>query len=231
MPFGLSLTASSRNADELLDDEFVDFFFGRQRAAYAWMFHYMPMGRNPDPDAMPTPEQRMRLWKRSWQLMRERRIMVVDFWTEGTVSFGCISGGRPGGYFGIDWNGDITPCVFFPYAAANINDIYSNGGSLTDVLETPLFKAVREWQERYGYRQDKLTPETDWLRPCPIRDHYTEALEMIRRTGAWPTDSAPEGALESPDYTAKMADYDRRLADATRDTWCSCYLRHSAPSS
>jgi MoaA/NifB/PqqE/SkfB family radical SAM enzyme len=229
VPFGLSLTASSRNADELLDDEFVDFFFGRQRAAYAWIFHYMPMGRNPNPDVMPTPEQRMRLWKRSWELMRGRRIMVVDFWTEGTVSFGCISGGRPGGYFGIDWNGDITPCVFFPYAAANINDIYAKGGSLTDVLKTPLFRAVLEWQKAYGYRQKELTPETDWLRPCPIRDHYPDALEMIRRTGAWPTDSAPEGALEDPEYQKKMSDYGRRLADATRDTWCSCYLKRPAP--
>ncbi|UCG42085.1 MAG: radical SAM protein [candidate division WOR-3 bacterium] len=231
VPFGLSLTASSRNSDELLDDEFVDFFFRKQRAAYAWMFHYMPMGRNPDPDSMPTPEQRMRLWKRSWELMRERRIMVVDFWTEGTVSFGCISGGRPGGYFAIDWNGDISPCVFFPYAAANINDIYSSRGSLTDVLKTPLFRAVREWQEGYGYRQKDLTPETDWLRPCPIRDHYPDALEMIRRTGAWPTDSAPEGALESLEYQEKMSDYGRRLAETTRDIWCSCYLRNSSPKS
>jgi hypothetical protein len=31
---------------------------------------------------------------------------------------------------------DVTPCVFVPYAATNIYDIYKNGGTLDDVLHT-----------------------------------------------------------------------------------------------
>ncbi len=36
------------------------------------------------------------------------------------MSGGCISAGRPGGYFHLDWDGNISPCVFAPYAVDNI---------------------------------------------------------------------------------------------------------------
>jgi MoaA/NifB/PqqE/SkfB family radical SAM enzyme len=224
VPFGLSLTATRDNAEEIMSDRFIDFFFREQKATYAWVFHYMPMGRNPDPDAMPTPEQRIWLWKRSWQIIRERRIMIADFWNHGTVSQGCISGARPGGYFHIDWNGDVSPCVFFPYACANINAIYRNGLTLNDAIDTPLFHSIRKWQESYGYQQPALTSETDWLRPCPIRDHCKQAFEIIKTCNSRPTDAAPQGALEDPTFLRKMADYDRRLAEATKGIWNREYI-------
>uniref|UniRef100_A0A7C6AAL3 Radical SAM protein n=1 Tax=candidate division WOR-3 bacterium TaxID=2052148 RepID=A0A7C6AAL3_UNCW3 len=224
VPFGLSLTATRYNIPEILSDHFLDFFFNQQDAAYAWLFHYMPMGRNPNPDAMPTPEQRIWLWQRTWQIIKEKKIMIADFWNHGTVSQGCLSAGRSGGYFHIDWNGDITPCVFFPYASANINEIYQNGGNLNDVLATPLFRSIRQWQEDYGYQKRVLTDETDWLRPCPIRDHYEAAYRIIKQCNPKTTDSSPQGALTDWNYYNQMADYSQKLQKTINKIWQEEYL-------
>ncbi|MEO0120540.1 MAG: radical SAM protein, partial [candidate division WOR-3 bacterium] len=43
--FGISLTATRYNCEEILSDEFIDFFFFKMGAAYGWLFHYMPIGR------------------------------------------------------------------------------------------------------------------------------------------------------------------------------------------
>lgn len=219
VPFGLSLTVTRDNAEELLSDRFLDFFFDQEGAAYAWLFHYMPIGRNPNPEIMPTPAQRVWLWQRSWEIIRKKRVMIADFWNHGTVSQGCIAGGRPGGYFHIDWKGDVSPCVFFPYAATNINELYRNGRTLEDVLKTPLFCAVREWQKGYGFAQPALTVETNWLMPCPIRDHHKEAVAIINSLNPVPTDCAPSGALNNPNYIQQMAEYNRQVNEATQKIW------------
>jgi MoaA/NifB/PqqE/SkfB family radical SAM enzyme len=83
--FGLSLTATRENANEILSDEVIDFFFGRMAAFYGWIFQYMPIGRSFTLALMPTPEQRVRLWQRTWELVRERRLFLVDFWNSGAV--------------------------------------------------------------------------------------------------------------------------------------------------
>ncbi|MFQ6033179.1 MAG: radical SAM protein, partial [Candidatus Zixiibacteriota bacterium] len=42
VPFGISLTATKENAELLLSDEFIDFYFNQQGAIYGWIFQYMP---------------------------------------------------------------------------------------------------------------------------------------------------------------------------------------------
>ncbi|MCX7837786.1 MAG: radical SAM protein, partial [candidate division WOR-3 bacterium] len=221
--FGISLTATRDNAYELLSDEFIDFFFNRQKARYAWLFHYMPIGRNPNPQMMPTIEERLWLYKRSWEIIKNQKIMIADFWNHGTVSSGCIAGARPGGYFHIDWNGDISPCVFFPFAVANINDIYKNNGHLKDVLNTKLFIKIREWQKSYGY-ESQLTAQSDWLRPCPIRDHFLEARNIIMSSSPKPTDFSPMEILTDEKFAKMMDEYNKALATQTQPIWEKEYL-------
>ena len=43
---GVSLTATRENADEILSDEVVETFFDGVGATYAFVFHYMPIGRS-----------------------------------------------------------------------------------------------------------------------------------------------------------------------------------------
>jgi len=59
VPFGISVTATNKNADVLLTDEFYDFYFKEQGACYMWQFQLMPIGRGKDEiDLMVKPERR-----------------------------------------------------------------------------------------------------------------------------------------------------------------------------
>ena len=152
VPFGISVTATRFNVDTLTKDEFWDFYMLEQGALYAWIFQYMPIGRRYTLDLLVTPEQRLRLYEYEMHhLLRERGLWVADFWNSGPVSDGCISAGRTGGYLYIEWNGNVTPCVFFPYAVDNVKDIYARGDDIDVVLDAPLFKAIRRWQNAYSY--------------------------------------------------------------------------------
>jgi MoaA/NifB/PqqE/SkfB family radical SAM enzyme len=227
--FGLSLTARRDNAEEILGDELVDLFFGRLGAMYAWVFHYMPIGRAPSLESMLTPEQRVRLYERIWHLVRDRRLFIADFWNSATVTNGCVAGGRAGGYFYIDWNGAVCPCVFVPYSPVNIHDVYARGGTLADVWSEPFFAAFRGWQRDYGYRQGGERCDGacgDWLRPCLIRDHHARFQELVAEHAPAPTDQAALEALGDPAYHAGLVEFDRRLAELTDPVWQARYLDH-----
>ena len=122
-PFGVSLTATSSNCDELLSDEFLDFCFSDQGAFYGFLFMYMPMGCGADVRMMPSPRQRLRMWRRTWDAIVRRQVFLFDFWNHASLVHGCLAAGRPGGYLHIDWNGKVMPCVFAPYAGAEITEI------------------------------------------------------------------------------------------------------------
>jgi MoaA/NifB/PqqE/SkfB family radical SAM enzyme len=224
--FGVSLTATRDNAEEIFSDQAADLFFDKMGALYAWVFHYMPIGRAPSLDLMMTPEQRVRLHERIWYLVRERRIFIADFWNSGTATNGCVAGGRPGGYFYVNWNGDVCPCVFVPYSPVNIKDVYARGGTLDDIWHEPLFGAFRDWQRNYGYREngEPYGGRGNWLMPCPIRDHHAEFRVMLERHPAKPTDADAQAALEDPAYAAGLAEFDKRLAELTDPVWRERYL-------
>ncbi|MEO0083150.1 MAG: radical SAM protein [candidate division WOR-3 bacterium] len=228
--FGISLTATKENCEEILSEEFIDFFFNKMGVAYGWIFHYMPIGRDVDVNLMPTPAQRVWMWKRSWEIIKSKKIFLVDFWNHGTTSSGCLAGGRQGGYLHINWHGDVAPCVFLPYATSNIQEVYKSGGNLNDVIMTPFFKAIRQWQVSRGFPQPaRLAQElqnysVNWLRPCPIRDHFQEAFKIIKEHQARPLDYAPDCIyLEQKSYFDAMSKYDEELKTLTDPIWHKTY--------
>ena len=224
VPFGISVTATRLNSAEILSDEFLDFFFDQQAAVFGFIFHYMPIGRSFTLDLMPTPEQRIELWRRSWEVIEQRHILLIDFWNHGTAVQGCISAGREGGYLYIDWNGKVMPCVFAPYSVANIQDIYAQGGTLNDVWKAPFFQAIRQWQRDYGYGHSEPLKEGNWLRPCPIRDHYRMYRELIDRYQPEPEDEAARQALEDEDYYKGLVAYGMDIGEFSQDIWEGKYL-------
>jgi MoaA/NifB/PqqE/SkfB family radical SAM enzyme len=223
VPFGMSLTATRENAEEILSDEFVDFMIAKG-ALLAFLFQYMPIGRSFTLDLMPTPEQRAWMWKRSWQVVRERQLFMPDFWNHGSCVDGCIAAGGhgQGGYFYIDWNGAVTPCVFMPYSPVNIRDIYAQGKTLNDVWHEPFFQAVRQWQ--YNYSQDRRS----LISPCPSRDHHDELERLLMEYEPEPTDTNAADALVDPDYTSGLVVYNKRFEAITGGIWEDHYLRRKA---
>lgn len=230
VPFGISATVTCANCDEVLSDELLDLFFGRENSFYAFLFHYMPIGRSASLELVPTPEQRVAFWRRAWEVIEQRRIFLFDFWNSGPVAQGCLAAGREGGYLHIDWNGKVMPCVFAPYAAANICDVYARGGTLNDVWQAPFFAAIRAWQREYGYGQAQLQARGDWLRPCPIRDHHGMFRQLLQRYQPEPEDQAARQCLADEAYAQGLEAYDEALERCTQPIWESEYLGRSAQS-
>ncbi len=222
--FGISLTATRHNAEEILSDEFVDFFFEQQQAVFGWLFQYMPIGRGFTLELLPTPEQRVWMWRRTWQLIRERNIMLADFWNCGTVSDGCIAAGRDAGYLYIDWSGKVMPCVFVPYSPVNIHDIYRRGGTLDDIYDLPYFRAIRQWQWDYGFGKQRPEEHGNWLIPCSIRDHHCDGRAMIDRYRPEPEDESAADALRDPSYYQGLLAYDEKLREKFDPIWQQEYL-------
>jgi MoaA/NifB/PqqE/SkfB family radical SAM enzyme len=224
--FGVSITATKENAEEVLSDKVVDFYFKERGANFAWVFHYMPIGRAITLELMPTPEQRVWLWKRSLELVRDRRLFIADFWNGGTAAQGCIAGGRAGGYMAVCWNGDVIPCVFMPYSPVNVNDAYARGLTLLDIWDHPFFQNLRKWQRSYGYDKDYgvKTEIRNWIMPCPIRDHYADFHPWVEKFGLKPLDENAGEAVADPEYREGMIRYNKAVAELLDPIWNREYL-------
>lgn len=222
VPFGISATSTKHNWDIITSEEFADFYFIDQGAFYCWIFQYMPIGRQQCLEMMVPPESRVQMIKRMWEVVRSRKVFIVDFWNSGTAIQGCISAGRGGGYFYINWDGDIMPCVFTPYAADNIHDIYARGENLSAALNSPLFKRIRKWQENYGY-QRPVYEINNWYCACAIRDHFDEFVESVKACGARPINEEAKQAMEDPEYYQGMVDYGEKMAELTDPDWNARY--------
>jgi MoaA/NifB/PqqE/SkfB family radical SAM enzyme len=219
--YGISLTATRHNAEEILSEGLIDYFFEKQGAFYGWIFQYMPIGRSYTLDLMPTPEQRLWMWKRSWDIVRSRKIFLADFWNHGTVSNGCIAAGRArgGGYMYIDWNGSVSPCVFVPYSPVNVNDIYAKGGTLNDIWANPFFADIRGWQESY------IQSKGNWLAPCLNRDHHGVLNQLIANHEPEPIDESAHAALLDPDYEKGLECYGELYDNLSKPIWHEQYLQ------
>jgi MoaA/NifB/PqqE/SkfB family radical SAM enzyme len=224
VPFGIAVTPMRHNYELLTSDEFIDFYFNKQKVTLAWVFQYMPIGRGYSLELMITPEQRLRLLDREREILWKKRLFYVDFWNSGPIGSGCIAGGRPDGYLYIDWNGHVMPCPYYQFSPVNIFDVYKNGGNLNDVYNQPFFEALRKWQDEYAYK--RVGDETgNWLRPCPIRDHHKIAMEAIKKYNAKPEDKATEKWLHDENLHQGLIEFDDQLAELMDPYWEKIYLK------
>jgi len=223
VPFGISVTATSRNVDLLLKDDFYDFYFAEQGACYMWEFQLMPIGRGKDElDLMVTPKNRLQLYRKWEELLGKKRYCIADFWNSGVLARGCIAYGRSGGYIYIDWHGNVTPCAFIPYYVDNIYDLYNSGKTLSDALFSDFMKNGRKWQYEYGL--DNWKNPKNWLMPCSIRDHYEIFRNSVLPKCAKPEDQKAKEALESDEYFEVLKNYDKELQSLTEKIWKNEYL-------
>jgi MoaA/NifB/PqqE/SkfB family radical SAM enzyme len=204
VPFGFSATATRENNNLIMSDEFVD-FYSKQGALVGWYFQYMPIGRQPNLDLVPTPQQRMHRFYRMIQLREKFNIFLVDFWNDGWLTGGCIAGSRR--YLHINHKGDIEPCVFCQIAVENIHK-----KGLLDALGTsPLFRSIRKRQP-YNH---------NLLRPCMIIDNPEVLKNVVNEVSASETCNESAKTLVGdcfPDLR-KYADEYGKMADEAWETF------------
>jgi len=223
VPFGISVTATSRNIDILMGDEFYDFYFKQQGASYMWEFQLMPIGRGKNTlNLMVRPEERLRLYRKWEGLLGKKKYCLADFWNSGVLARGCIAYGRSGGYAYVDWHGNVTPCAFIPYYVDNIYELYKNGKTLADAMFSDFMKNGRKWQREYGL--DDWKKPKNWLMPCSIRDHYEIFRNSVLPKEAKPEDEKAKEALESNEYFEVLKNYDKELSGLTENIWQNEYL-------
>ena len=222
VPFGVSVTATSKNINLLLKDEMYKYWFDKVGASYMWMFQLMPIGKAKNAfKLMITPEHRVKLFKQ-WEKMLSQQYPVADFWNSGMIADGCVAYGRKGGYVYINWDGKIMPCAFVPYYIDNLKDLYAKGKSLADALGSNFFRRGRQWQREFTLNH--MNKPGNLMMPCSIRDHYKNWKENILTPDAKPENQAAADALHSKAYEKVLENFDKKLEKITTPMWKKKYL-------
>lgn len=167
--FGFSATTFRNNVDVVSSEEFVDLMIAKG-CFWGWYFQYIPIGRNPDPNLMLTPQQREKLRKRTYQNRSKKTIFLADFWNDGPQVGGCLAGGRY--YLHINCQGDVEPCVFCHFAADNIKQ-----KSLREILKSPFMREIRK----------NIPYDGNTLRACMLIDRPWVFREYWTRFKPYPT--------------------------------------------
>ncbi len=170
LPFGFSACYTRQNAEVIGSEEYIDEMIARG-CKFAWLFTYIPVGRDAVTDLLVTPEQREFMYHQIRKFRKTKPLFTMDFWNDGEFVRGCIAGGRC--YLHINAAGDIEPCAFIHYADSNIKE-----KSLLEALQSPLFME---------YRKNQPFNE-NMLRPCPLLDNPERLAAMVHASGASSTD-------------------------------------------
>lgn len=176
--FGYSATMTRQNAEVITSDAFVDHWM-EQGTTVGWYFLYTPVGREPNWDLVPTPQQRDMLRERVAHFRTCKEMLFGDFWNDGPVVGGCIAGGRK--YFHINSKGDVEPCVFCHFSMHNIKDV-----SLREAVTSPMFRRIQEHQRE----------NPNLLKPCMIMDNPHVYREVCRMPGVKFTHEGAENIVE-----------------------------------
>ena len=203
IPHGFSVTYTSKNADVVTSDEFIDLMI-EKGCLWGWYFLYMPVfGEKEDISLMPTPQQRYNLWKRHLEIRSQKPIVVIDFWGDAPIVGGCIAGKH---YIHINNKGDVEPCIFTHFAQDNIKT-----KSLKEIMASPLFKKYREIQP-----YDK-----NLLLPCPLIDHPKIIRELVKKFNLHPTHPFAENFIN--DLASKIDEYSKRVHPVMDKVWKENY--------
>lgn len=201
-----SFTHSSKNTEIITNPSYIDFLL-EQGVFALWLFSYVPVGREPDPALMPSPEQRDQLRRATVEFRATKPMLFVDFWNDGPIISGCIAGGRK--YIHINANGDVEPCVFCHFAVDNIRRT-----TLKDALGSELFRKIREKQGEH----DNL------LRPCMLIDHPENGREFFETEGVYPTHAGAEEIFTG--LADKMDQYSKDYSEIADLVWDAEFQDH-----
>jgi hypothetical protein len=166
----------------------------------------VPIGKKPDVSLMATPEQRSKLRTRVLEVRNTKPIFIGDFWNDGPCVRGCIAGARPAGYFHINCNGGVEPCVFLQFSVDNIKN-----KKLIDVIQSPFFKAIQK-EQPYCKNKNLLTP-------CALIDNPKVLRKLVKEHNAKPSYEGGESVINDPKITQFLDKYSKKYKKITDPIW------------
>ncbi|MFA5048166.1 MAG: radical SAM protein [Patescibacteria group bacterium] len=200
IPFGFSTAVTNKNVDLISSDEFIDFMI-EKGAFIGWFFLYMPIGKDPDLNLMPTPEQRHMLLERVAHIRDTKPLFIVDFWNDAPFVGGCIAAKE---YIHITSKGDVEPCIFSHFAVDNIKD-----KSLKQVMNSDFFKALRH----------KQPYNSNLYLPCMWIDNPEVSREIINKYHAYSTHGGADDILVKEDLKKGIDAYSAKVKSVYVEAW------------
>ncbi len=134
--FGASITYASDNVNTVTRDRFIESLLDRG-ILFAWYFMFIPVGKDPILELVPTPEQRIQCGRRVGEMRKKYGLFIADFWNDGPAVGGCLAGARR--YMHVLNTGRVEACVFAHFGVDNIRE-----KSLLEAANSPFFNAIRE---------------------------------------------------------------------------------------
>jgi len=164
--FGTACTATGTNMDEVMSDEYVQWFIDRG-AMYIWYYVYRPMGETPHPEYCVKKEQLIGMRKRLLEMRRKHAILIIDtYWTATGEAF-CPAAMGLGYHIGPQ--GSIEICPALSFAKEKVSD---NGGDL--------YKTINESKYLRGFS----TFVKARTKGCVILEKPQELHDYIKDAGA-----------------------------------------------
>jgi MoaA/NifB/PqqE/SkfB family radical SAM enzyme len=200
--FGVSVTYTRHNIPEVTSDEFVRFWVERG-AIFAWYFMFMPVGKDPLLDLVPTPEQRLACGARIAALRRDQPIFLADFWNDGPASAGCLAART---YLHILNSGQIEPCVFAHFGLDNVRN-----KTIVEAVNSPFFGAIR--------REFPYNEAGNLRRPCMIVDNPQVLRKVVAEHLVPAGHQHSEDIIKDPCVVAWADEYSARLKALADPVW------------
>ena len=201
--FGISVTYASDNVEVLTDDRFIESML-ELGVLFAWYFMFIPVGKDPILDLVPTPEQRIRCGKRVAEMRKKYGLFMADFWNDGPAVGGCLAGARR--YMHVLNSGRVEACVFAHFGVDNIRE-----KSLLEAANSPFFNAIRE---AFPFNET-----ANLKRPCMITDNPQVLRRLIDEYMVAKGHAHSEDIVRDPEVTRWIDDYAQRFKDLTEPEW------------
>ncbi len=200
---GASITYTRENIDTICTSEYIDHLISLG-AVFTWFFMFMPVGKNPVLEMVPTPRQRLECGRRIDALRSEKPIFLADFWNDGPAAGGCLAGGRT--YLHILNDGSIEPCVFSHFKVDNIRN-----KSLKEAANSEFFRSIRE---AFPYNDTG-----NLKRPCMIIDNPEVLRKSLREHVAVQGHEHSEDLVKDERVKAWIDSYAEEFARLTEPIW------------
>ncbi|MDC7226321.1 MAG: radical SAM protein [Spirochaetales bacterium] len=201
--FGISVTVTKQNFDVITDEKLMEHFLDLG-AIFGWFFQFMPVGKDPMLELMPTPEQRVMTGKKVKEFRAKYPLFLADFWNDGELVSGCLAGGRQ--YLHILNSGNVEACVFAHFGVDNIRD-----KPLIDIFNSPFFKEIRS---SFPYNEN-----ANLRRPCMIIDNPHVLRNAVHKHVAKEAHVGSEDIVNDEKVMKHIDNYSARVKELIDDEW------------